>query len=192
MAQYAIPDFDENVGNWTSETGGDLHEDVDDAGVGAVDDDFIYVEDFGIGEMVELGLSDASIPNDPAQSHFVKVRAKAGIAGSELHVRLLNLGSEVGSAIHALTTAYAWYTITIDAATSESTFSMQEVYDALTIEMTFTADLVLAEDTGHVSDVYFEVPDVVSAENADKIAGRALGSSIGRQVSRGIDEKRST
>lgn len=196
MAQYAIPDADDDPGNWEGSSGSfTLAADIDDKGVGSVDSDYISVEDYGTGEAAEFSLSnDVSLPDNTAQSHAVKFRAKSGLAGSTIQVELLKSGSVVKSETKSMTTSYDDYTMTLTSVEASSAFSIQTDYDSLSLRFTFTAydesEMGMSNDIGYISDAYFEAPNVVSATDADKIIGRAVGSVIGRQVGRGIEAKR--
>ena len=180
MTQYAYPDADTSVGNWTASTGSDRYAMVDDAhdvAAGTADNTYIRVTDDGMGdemmnptaEAITLSLSSVT---DPSASNLHKVKIlwheDAGQGAVNLNVSLRDTD---GGAVKN-------QTFTFDAGggfdppdSQEDTITLSTseansigAYNNLSVIITATDTMIQGTNTS-VFRVYFECPDA-AAESA--------------------------
>jgi len=184
MTQYAYPDADTSVGNWTASTGSNRYAMVDDehdVAAGTADNTYIRVTDDGMGdeemnatpEAITLSLSSVT---DPSASNLHKVKIlwheDAGQSALNLNVSLRDTD---GGAVKD-------QTFTFDAGggfdppdSQEDTMTLSTseansigAYNNLSVIITATDTMIAGTNTS-VFRVYFECPDgaVVSAATSE-------------------------
>tara|TARA_R110000824_G_scaffold118617_2_gene270941 strand:+ start:124 stop:702 length:579 start_codon:yes stop_codon:yes gene_type:complete len=178
MTQYAYPDADTSVGNWTASTGSNRYAMVDDAhgvAAGTADNTYIRVTDDGqgddemnpIAEAITLSLSSVT---DPSASNLHKVKIlwheDTGQGALNLNVSLRDTD---GGAVKD-------ETFTFDAGggfdppdSQEDTMTLSAsqansigAYSNLSVIITATDSMLQGTNTS-VFRVYFECPDAAAS-----------------------------
>ena len=158
MAQYARPDGDESVDNWTTSGGSssDLFEEIDEET--ANDSDHIEVTDSGTSDEVAIfTLSDVTDPSSSAD-HKVIYRVQGTdemeSGGPQITVQLLeNSTSRASWTRTPSTSAITTYTETLTSTQADSITN----YANLKLKVTLNAGA--GGDTMYVYQAYFECPD---------------------------------
>ena len=114
MAQFARPDADTSVGNWTASSGSDRYAMIDESS--ASDSDYITVTDdmSGSAEAITLSLSSVTDPEDHTSTSVV-VRANAdSFSGSvTLNVTLKDGSSTIKSENFTPGTSFGNHTMSL-------------------------------------------------------------------------------
>jgi len=184
MTQYAYPDADTSVGNWTASTGSNLYAMVDDAhgvAAGTADNTHIIVTDDGqgdddmnpIAEAITLSLSNpfssvTTPANTDADTHKVKILWHESTGQGALNLNV-SLRDTDGGAVKN-------QTFTFDAGggfdppdSQEDTMTLNATqaasigaYNNLSVIITATDTMIQGTNTS-VFRVYFECPDPAAA-----------------------------
>lgn len=172
MTQYAYPDVDTTVNNWTASTGSNRYAMVDDAhGAGDAEDTYITVSDNGgSAEVIVLELSAVT---DPSASNLHKVNVlwneDSGSSAVNLNV---NLKDTDGSDIKNQDFSYNDESEEMDGSPSVSTMTLSTSeansiasYAELILTLTATDGMGMGTST-KVFQAYFECPDAAAAAAA--------------------------
>jgi hypothetical protein len=171
MTQYAYPDVDTTVGNWSASTGSNRYAMIDDAhgtAVAVADNTHITVADGGGG--AEAIILELSAVTDPSASNLHKVRVLWNEDSGSSSVALnVNLKDTDGSDIKNQDFNYEDQSEMMDGSPSFSimTLSTSEAnsiasYAELILTLTATDGMGMGTNTT-VYQAYFECPDAAAA-----------------------------
>ena len=181
MAQYARPDDDESVDNWTTSGGSssDLFEEIDEET--ANDSDHIEATDSGMSDEVAIfTLSDVTDPSSSAD-HKVIYRVQGTdemeSGGPQITVQLLeNSTSRASWTRTPSTSAITTYTETLTSTQADSITN----YANLKLKVTLNAGA--GGDTMYVYQAYFECPDAGGGGGGEGHTGTSGGGNGGSGV----------
>tara|TARA_R110000824_G_scaffold10285_1_gene45602 strand:+ start:25 stop:582 length:558 start_codon:yes stop_codon:yes gene_type:complete len=167
MTQYAYPDVDTTVGNWTASTGSDRYAMVDDAhgtAVAVADNTHITVADGGGG--AEAIILELSAVTDPSASNLHKVNVLwSDDSGSSAVTLNVNLKDTDGSDVKNQNFSYTDESDEMDGSPSVSTMTLSTSeansiasYAELILTLTATDGMGMGTNTT-VFQAYFECPD---------------------------------
>ena len=164
MVQYARPDADTSVGNWTASSGTDRYAMIDEASTD--DSDYIQVTDSGGGgEAITLSLSAVTDPSS-ASSHSVVVRFSddSGMDAVTLNINLKDGGTSIKN--EGFTgSSTANHTMTLNATQANNISG----YGNLTLVLTATDGGGIGS-TSKIYQAYFACPDAASSTPIAAIA----------------------
>jgi hypothetical protein len=175
MVQYARPDADTSVGNWTASDGGsDRFAMIDEASTD--DSDYISVEDDGMGtsEAITLSLSSVTDPTS-TDPHSVVVRAHADDTGGELNlnVHLKDGGTSIKNEDFEVETSIVNHTMNLSTAQLNSISGYNDLTLILTASDASGSNLVT-----NVYQAYFTCP----AASSSSVPIAAIAMNTYRQM----------
>jgi len=165
MVQYARPDADTAVGNWSASSGTDRYAMIDEATTD--DTDYISVTDDMMGTSEEITLSLSGV-TDPVSStgHQVTVRAdEDGFMGTDLNVQLKDGATEIKNETFTTSSTKTNHVMTLNATQANNISD----YSDLTLVLTAT-DSGASMVTTSVFQAFFECPDAPAAGSATPMA----------------------
>jgi len=156
MAQFARPDADTSVGNWSASSGTNRYAMIDESSTD--DSDYISVTDnFGSSEAITFSLSSVT---DPASgsTHSVVVRASEdmGMGAVTLNVNLKDGGTSIKNQDFNPGSSAGNHTMTLSTAQANNISSSG--YGDLTLVLTATDGSGMGTTTT-VYQAYFTCPD---------------------------------
>ena len=183
MAQFARPDADTSVGNWTASSGSDRYAMIDESS--ASDSDYITVTDSsGSAEAITLSLSSVTDPADHTSTSVVVRSYTDSFSESvTLNVHLKDGSTSIKSENFSPTTSYSNHTMSLSTSQAASISS----YANLTLILTATDGFGMGSET-RISHAYFTCPDAsladltLSASDYANVAAAAKGATIAPTV----------
>ena len=167
MVQYARPDADTSVGNWTASSGSNRYAMIDEASTD--DSDYIEVTDsFGGAEAITLSLSSVTDPSS-GSSHSVVVRSSedGGMSSITLNVNLKDGGSSIKNEDFYPGGSTVNHTMTLSTAQANNISGGG--YGNLTLILTATDGAGMGTTT-KIYQAYFACPDAASSTPIAAIA----------------------
>ena len=172
MTQYAYPDADTTVNNWTASTGSDRYAMIDDAhDVAASTADNTYITDGGNGGAIILSLSNpfSSVTTPSARTdHKVRV-LWSDDSGSSAVTLNINLKDTDGSDVKNQDFSYEDTSEEMDGSPSFSIMTLSTsqansigAYNNLTLTLTATDGMGMGATT-NIYQAYFECPDAAAS-----------------------------
>jgi len=164
MVQYARPDADTSVGNWTASSGTDRYAMIDEASTD--DSDYIQVTDSGGGaEAITVSLSGVTDPSSGAD-HSVVVRygEDSGMDAVTLNVNLKDSSTSIKNQNFSGSSTTN-HTMTLNATQANNISG----YGNLTLVLTATDGGGIGS-TSKIYQAYFACPDAASSTPIAAIA----------------------